>query len=234
MTGETTISHRRYTSALLVFTILHALFFFASLVAIPILAPGSKIPNPFANDATARAFFLSASTAVRVSDFLQFASALCLGIACALLGTVSSVAKLRVLPTLLIVGGGCGATIMLALSALFSWAIVSPGAADLGPALHAFQFLPFLLGGPGWAGFFAIFTVGVTTAIGDALPRWLRSFGYVLSFISVVATLVLLSIVFSPCLPIARFPGFLWLIAVCVVLTRRHNQSFGQKLLREE
>ena len=229
MTGETTISHRRYTSALPVFTILHALLFVASLVAIPIMAPGSKIPNPFTNDATARAFFLSAATAIRVSAFLQLASALCLGIACALLGTLASIPKLKVLPTVLIVSGGCGATIMQALSALFSWAIASPGSADLGPALHAFQFVPFLLGGPGWAGFFAIFTAGVTIGIGDHLPRWLRSSGYLLSFISAAATLVLVSIVFSPCLPLARFPGFLWLIAVSGFFARRHYQSLGQK-----
>jgi hypothetical protein len=228
MTGDTSISLRPITRALRIFAILHALFFFASLAAIPLLAPGSKIPNPFAIDGTTQAFFLSAATAIRVSDFLQLASALCLGIACALLGTASSISRLRGLPTLLIIGGGCGAAIMLALSALFSWAIVSPGApADLGPSLHAFQFIPFLLGGPGWAGFFAIFSAGVTIGVGGVLPRWVRRFGYFLSFISAAATLVLLSIAFSPCLPISRFPGFLWLIAISGFLTRRHNQNFG-------
>jgi len=110
---------------------------------------------------------------------------------------------------------------MLALSALFSWAIAAPGAADLGPALHAFQFIPFLLGGPGWAGFFAIFLAALTFQARGHSPRWLRLSGYVLSFISIAATGVLLSIVFSPCLPLARFLGFLWLIAVSLYLLRR-------------
>lgn len=215
-----TISAQRYAKTLLTFTTLHFLFFFASLVAIPILAPGSRIPNPFANDASTKTFFLNAAPAIRVSDFLQLASALCLGVAGSLFQDSMPRTGPWKTPEWLIVAGGGGAATMLALSALFSWAIASPGAADLGPALHAFQFIPFLLGGPGWAGFFAIFLAGITIGARELLPRWLRFAGYSLSFVSAAATPVLLSIVFSPCLPIARFLGFLWLIAVSIYLFR--------------
>jgi hypothetical protein len=208
-------------SSLITFTALHFLFFFASLVAIPILAPGSRIPNPFGNDANMRTFFLNAASAIRVSDFLQLASALCLGASSTLFcNALGQTGDRRTAPWL-IAGGGSGAAVMLALSSLFSWAMVSPGAADLGSALHAFQFIPFLLGGPGWAGFFAIFLAGVTIGTRGLLPRWLRIAGYFLIFVSAAATPVLLSIVFSPCLPIARFLGFVWLIAVSIDLTRR-------------
>lgn len=214
-----TISTRQPLKALFTLTTLHVLFFVASLVAIPVLAPGSRIPNPFGNDANTRTFFLTAAVAIRVSDFLQLASALCLGATSALFGSVLEQNR-RETASWLTAVGGAGASVMLALSALFSWAIVSPGAADLGPALHAFQFIPFLLGGPGWAGFFAIFLAGLTLAARELLPRWLRIIGYSLSFISAAATPVLLNIVFSPCLPIARFLGFLWLIGVSICLVR--------------
>ena len=222
MTGDTAAtSTRGYAKLLLTFTTLHFLFFVASLVAIPFLAPGSKIPNPFVDDANVRSFFISAAAAIRVSDFLQLASALCLGMVSALFcHSVLGPSQRQVSPWLIIVGGS-GSALMLALSALFSWAIVPPGAADLGPSLHAFQFIPFLLGGPGWAGFFAIFLAGLSIGARDVLPRWLRLAGYALSFVSAAATPVLLSIVFSPCLPIARFLGFLWLIVVSFYLHRR-------------
>jgi len=185
------------------------------------LAPGSRIPNPFGNDAVMRTFFLTASGAIRVSDFLQLASALCLAALSPLLSNALSASHRRNAPAWLTLAGGAGASIMLCLSALFSWAIVSPGAADLGPALHAFQFIPFLLGGPAWAGFFAIFLAGVALGGREILPRWLFYAGLFLSLIAAAATPVLLSIIFSPCLPIARFLGFVWLVVVSIYFARR-------------
>jgi hypothetical protein len=225
-----TTSKQQPARALFAFTTLHFLFFFASLIAIPILAPGSRIPNPFANDANTRTFFLTAAPAIRVSDFLQLASAICLGLAAALFSTAIPQVDHRKTSAWLIAVGGSGAAIMLALSALFSWAIIAPGATDLGPALHAFQFIPFLLGGPGWAGFFAILLAGVTMETRSLLPRWLRLSGYFLCFVSAAATPVLLSIVFSPCLPIARFLGFLWLIAISITIHKRRGMTVEKKL----
>lgn len=224
MTLDTTTSFspaQRPAKILIAFATLHFAFFFASLIAIPIIAPGSRIPNPFGNDASVRAFYLTASSAVRVSDFLQLASALCLAALSPFLSDAPSVSNRRSTSSWLTLAGGLGAAIMLSLSALFSWAIVSPGATDLGPAFHAFQFIPFLLGGPGWAGFFAIFLAGISLGARGVLPRWLIGAGLFLACISALATPVLLTIVFSPCLPVARFLGFIWLIVLSVYLARR-------------
>jgi hypothetical protein len=212
---------KRPATILIAFTVLHFAFFFASLIAIPIIAPGSRIPNPFGNDAEIRTFFLTASAAIRLSCSLQFASALCLAALGPLLSDALSVSNRRSLSSWLTLAGGLGAAIMLSLSALFSWTIVSPGATDLGAALHAFQFVPFLLGGPGWAGFFAIFLAGISMEARGVLPRWLIGTGLFLSCVSTLATPVLLTIVFSPCLPIARFLGFVWLILISIYLARR-------------
>ena len=224
MTFDATTSFspaKRPAKILITFATLHFVLFFASLIAIPTLAPGSRIPNPFGNDAEVRTFFLTASSAVRVSDFLQLASALCLAALSPLLSDALSASNRRSSPSWLTLAGGLGAAIMLSLSAVFSWAIVSPGAADLGPALHAFQFIPFLLGGPAWAGFFAIFLAGISMGARGVLPRWLTGTGIFLACVSTLATPVLLTIVFAPCLPIARFLGFVWLIVLSVYLARQ-------------
>ncbi len=210
---------KRPRKALIYVAVCHFVFFFLSLVAIPILAPRARIPNPFGNDEAMRTFFLTASFPIRVSDFLQLASASCLAVLSPLLS--NAMRERRGSASALTLSGGIGAAVMLSLSALFSWAIVSPGAPDPGPALHVFQFAPFLLGGPGWAGFFAVFLAGICAGIRDVLPRALWGAGLFLSFISALATAVLLSISFSPCLPIARFLGFIWLIVVCLYLVRR-------------
>jgi hypothetical protein len=224
MTLDTTDSFnpaKRPAKILIVFTTLHCMFFFASLIAFFVLAPGARIPNPFGNDTDVRTFLLTASAAVRVSDFLQLASALCLAALSPLLSDALSVSNRRGTPSWLTLAGGLGAASMLSLSAVFSWAIVAPGTADLGPALHAFQFIPFLLGGPAWAGFFAIFLAGISMGLRGVLPRWLIGTGLFLACISALATPVLLTIIFSPCLPIARFLGFVWLIVISIYLSGR-------------
>lgn len=83
------------------------------------------------------------------------------------------------------------------------------------------QFVPFLLGGPGWAGFFALFLAGVAMAESGALPRWMVTSGYFLSLISALATLVLVTIVAAVCLPVARFLSFLWLIVTAILVARK-------------
>ena len=114
---------------------------------------------------------------------------------------------------------------MLALAALSSWALASPGAIDPGMAFRALQFMPFLLGGPGWAGFFALFLAGVTMGAKDFMPRWTLWSGYFLSFVPAFATLVLVTIGAAVCLPVARFLGFMWLIVVGVYIDRRSFPS---------
>lgn len=210
------------TRIAVLFAVLYAAFLIASLVVVPILAPGAKIPNPFGSDDASRTFFLNNSGAIRVSDFLQLASAVCLAALGATISTAytpstrtgtSMAAGLTLL-------GSIAAAVLLAIAALCSWALASPGAVDLGSAFRTLQFLPFLMGGPGWAGFFALMLAGVALGGIGALPRWVVWAGYFLSVVSAVATLVMLTINAAVCLPIARFLGFVWLILAAMYLTR--------------
>jgi hypothetical protein len=71
---------------------------------------------------------------------------------------------------------------------------------------------------PGWAAFFALFAAGVAMGTRGIVPRWVSASGYILALVSAVARLVLVTIYASPCLPVARFLGFLWLILVSLLL----------------
>jgi hypothetical protein len=202
------------------FAVLHAVFFIGSLIVVPILAPGAKIPNPFGPADASRNFFLNNTEAIRVSAFLQLASAVSLA---ALGATISSVYKAgrgTSVASALTLLGSIGAAILLAMAALCSWALASPGAVDPGSTFHVLQFLPFLMGGPGWAGFFALFLAGIALGAVSVLPTWAVWAGYFLSFVSALATLVMLTISAAVCLPIGRFLGFFWLIFAAIYVNR--------------
>ncbi len=68
-----------------------------------------------------------------------------------------------------------------------------------------------------------MFLAGLALAGASVLPRWAVWAGYFLSFVSGLATLVMLTLGVAPCLPIARFLGFLWLIFAAFYLTRKVN-----------
>ena len=106
-----------------------------------------------------------------------------------------------------------------------AWALASPGAVEPGSAFRTLQFLPFLMGGPGWAGFFALLMAGAALGGSGELPRWAVWIGYFLALISALATLVLLTIDAAPCLPVARFLGFVWLIYAAVYATPQTERA---------
>jgi hypothetical protein len=199
---------------------LYAAFLIASFIVVPVLAPGARIPNPFGADDASRTFFLNNPRAIQVSDLLQLASACCFAGMTAALAGLQRIKGAPSVASAMTEVGGMGAAVLLSLAALCSWAIASPGAVYPGPAFHTLQFLPFLFGGPGWAGFFALFLAGVAMGAKGNVPRWLVAIGYFLSIVAALATLVLVTINASPCLPVARFIGFVWLIVVSILLAR--------------
>jgi len=209
-------------TALIVAAVAHFAFFLASILAIPLLARGSRIPNPFGLDTETRAFLHSAAAAVRVADFLQLASALCLAVLGALLAERFRSSRANASPSLALIGS-LGAAAMLSVSALTSWAMAAPGITDWGLSFHTLQFVPFLFGGPGWAGFFSIFLASASAAATRNVPGWITACGYALACVSALATLTLLTIFASPCLPIARFLGFIWLILIAAYSARQRR-----------
>lgn len=206
-------SERDTNRTAVVLALLHAILFLASLVIIPILAPSARIPNPFGPDEPSRRFFIENAAAIRLSDWLQLASAGCLAaLGCVWPRSVQESRQTR-RTTNLIAAGSIGSALFLALAAFTSWSLASPGTLDPGSSFRALQFLPFLFGGPGWAAFFALFLFGITQASAGRLPRWMLWLGYGLSVTSALATLVLLTLAAAPFLPLTRFLAFLWLIA---------------------
>ena len=219
---------RETNRAAIVLAVLHAGFFIVSLVLIPVLAPSAKIPNPFGPDESSRRFFLENAVAIRWSDWLQLASAVCLAaLGCVWPRSVQDSHQSRG-ATNLMMAGSLGSAVLLALAAFTSWSLASPGAVDPGSAFRNLQFLPFLLGGPGWAAFFTLFLLGAARSSARGIPRWMQWSGYGLSLTASLSTLVLITLGAAPFLPLTRFIGFLWLIGAAALLSRARRSAGSQ------
>jgi hypothetical protein len=119
-------------------------------------------------------------------------------------------------------------------SAMTMWTMLRPGVIDHPQLVLALYYFGFALGGPGFSVPMGLLMAGisVTAAFMKLLPRWLIVFGL---FLAVAGELSWLHLAYPTLLfliPLVRFPGFIWLIAVGFLLpkTRRayRNEAFPQ------
>jgi hypothetical protein len=119
--------------------------------------------------------------------------------------------------------GGILAAGSLALSGLVTW-VVADTAHSLGPAVaRALTHLSFGAGAGGFVEPFALLVTGVAvpSLLLGLTPRTLAWTGLAIAAVGMVSTLTLLTSALYPTLPIVRFGGLLWLLAVSVLLRPR-------------
>jgi hypothetical protein len=116
---------------------------------------------------------------------------------------------------------------------LYSWILSVPDVVSASAALvHALYFLSFLFGGVAFAVGFGLLAAGVsiTSYFRHLLPVWLVAFGLAIAVAGELSSLSLIWYPASFLLPIARFGGFVWLLAVAVSLpkTRANDTTEGR------
>ena len=203
--------------SLLFAAIVFAGLFVASLVVVAAMTGGGHFPSPFEPVTATHAFFAENRDALRLGAFLQFGASVPLAIFAATASSRLRFLGIEAAGTWIALVGGVLASTMAALSALLQWTLVQP---DLGTEARALHCLAWATGGPGFVVPFGLLVAGiaVTGGLSRKLPRWGMASGL---FVAAAAELSSLSIVFSPAmvlLPIARFTGLAWLIAVGALL----------------
>ncbi|MBB5338127.1 hypothetical protein [Tunturiibacter gelidoferens] len=212
---------------------IHILLFAAGLVAAATLRHGAPYINPFAAGETVRAFFEQNPTAVRVSNFFLFASAVPLG-----LFAVTMVSRLRFLGvraagTNIALFGGLTAASALILSGLFGWVLSLPDVAASVPMVRAILFLSFLFGGAAYAVGFGLLAAGVcvTSYFYRLLPRWLIALGMLVAVAGEFSSLSLVAYPANFLIPITRYLGFIWLLLAAVKLTKSRDEAGAASVL---
>jgi len=208
--------------SLILLVTVHLLIFVSGLVTASVLRHGAHFATPFASAEELRAFLALSPTAVRVSNFFLFGSAIPFGIF-----AVTTVSRLhfmgvRAAGTNIALLGGLIATIALILSGCVGWILSVPEVVASAPIVKAVNFLNFLLGGVVFAVGFGLLAAGVsvTCYFMRLLPRWLVAFGMLLALTGEASSLSLIAYPANFFIPITRYLGFIWMFSVAVALTR--------------
>ncbi|WP_245721531.1 hypothetical protein [Nocardia crassostreae] len=194
--------------------------FVAGLAISTVRAGGSPFPSPFGEPGEALDYFRDQGAAVRTGAVLQFASAIPLA-----LYVATAAARLRrfgegFAPALAAVGGTLAAAFLM-LSGVVSWVLTVPEVVTDPALVRALHTLAFLCGGPGNVMAAGLLIAGIALgALPGRLARWLIAAGLVVALIALCTTAALTFTAAAFLLPIARFGGMAWLIAVGFLLPR--------------
>jgi hypothetical protein len=221
-------SHPRFRGpSLILLATVHVLIFVAGLVVAGVLRHGAAYVTPFAPAEAVRSFFTQSPTAVRVSSFFLFASAVPFGIF-----AVTTVSRLRHLGvraagTNIALLGGLTATIALLLSGIVGWVLSVPEVSASAPVTKAIDFLNFLLGGAVYAVGFGLLAAGVsvTSYFMRLLPRWIVALGMLVALAGELSSFSLIAYPANFFIPIARYGGFIWMFSMAVGLTRTRTPA---------
>ena len=179
-------------------------------------------PVPWDSADTIVAFFRLRPSAVMLCAFLQFGSAIPLGIF-----TASAVSRMRFLginaagPNIALFGGFATAILMTA-NAMVLWTMTYPGVASDRTLTVALYYLSFGFGGPCYSVSIGLLMAGlsVPALLGKLTPKWIAILGLVLAAIGELSWLNMEFPQALPLIPLTRFPGFVWMIAMGFALPR--------------
>jgi hypothetical protein len=217
-TSSSTDVDRHRGPSLPALAIVYVVLFVASVALPTAIGGGEHFPSPFAAAGDAARYFAEHRGAVLLAVFLQFGSAIPLGILVAGIASRLQFLGLRATGVHITLVGGILAAMFQATSACIEWVLVQPGVADT----HALHLLQFATGGPGFVVPFGLFIAGaaVTSGLSQLAPRWVMFTGLVIAAIAELSSFTYLADGLAILLPIARFAGFAWLIAIAVVLPK--------------
>lgn len=180
----------------------------------------AQVPHPDAAAATVLAYDQEHQTVMRIGGFLAFAAALPLAI-----WTATAYRRLRTLGVtapgaVIALSGGLLAAASLALSGLLTWGTGQLGDANTPAVARALADLGFAVGSAGFVAPFGLLLAGVAVPalILGLMPRPLAWAGLVIAAVSVLSTFTLLTPALDATLPVGRFAGLAWLVAVSVTL----------------
>ncbi len=204
---------------------LYTVLFNAGLYPVTMLAGGQNWPGPWESQQHVLAYFQSHHDPVIWCVFLQFGATVCLGLFCVctvsrlhFLGIRAAGVWIALLGGLLTVANGM-------VAGLAAWTMIRPNVVQHNDVLVGLFYLSYALGGPGFSVPIGLFMAGVsvTAGITRMIPSWLAFFGLILASAGELSWFHLIrpEMFFLFLIPFVRFPGFIWLILIGLLLPRR-------------
>lgn len=188
-------------------------------------------PSPFGDPAASLTYFREQPDAVRTASVLLFGSSVPLLVYAATVSVRLRQLGMTAPGSAIALAGGVLAAGALASSGLLQWTLASPEVRGSEPVVRALQDLTFLSGGPAHVVFLGLLIAGIAIPglVLGLLPRPLAWAGLVIAGLAELSFLTLAWPPLGLLIPLARFPGLLWLVAVGFVLPHRASRTPSER-----
>ena len=210
--------------------VVSAVLFALSLAVLGNSAAGTRFPHPDDSPSAMQAYFLANAAHAQLCALFQFGAAIALGIFTAAATNRLHSLGIRAPGVRIALFGGWLAAFNSLLVASLIWVLAQSGVAQDAAVAHAIYLFAFALGGTGYAAAIGLLCAGLSlpSLFSGLLPRWLAICGLVIAVIGELSWLGLILPRFNICIPLARFPGYLWVIAAGFTLPRSVSQKTDQ------
>ena len=187
------------------------------------LSGGAILASPFGATADVAHRFHEFWLATRVSAWLQFGSAVPLGIYAATAYARLQRLGVRVPGPGIGFFGGIVASTMLMTSALTQWVLSRPEITGDATLVQALNFFSFITGSVGFVVGMGLLIAGIAVPalILHLTPRWLAVAGIVLAALAELSFLAMVAEPLQFLFPIGRFLGLIWILLAGYLLPRR-------------
>src|SRR3954447_1864151 len=190
-------------------------------------ALGGVFPSPFGDPVAIVRYVSNQPDALRLSAVLLFGSLVPFVVYAA-----TASARLRQLGVTapgatIALAGGIVAGAALAVSGLLEWVLSRPAVGGSESVVRALHDLAFLFGGPAHVVFLGLLLAGMAVPglLLGLLPRATAWTGLVIAGLAELSVLTLVWPQLGVLVPLARFPGLLWLVVAGVQLPRRRPRG---------
>jgi hypothetical protein len=215
-----------------ILALLYTVLFCVGLYPVTGLYKQPHWPDPWEPASVIVPYFQTYGARVLFCLVLQLGAMICLGIFVATVVSRLHFLGARTVGTSIALLGGFLVVSDAIAGTMAMWTLLRPGVLADPPLMLALYYLGYGLGGPGFSVPMGLLMAGVsvTAAFLKLLPRWIIVLGLILA---VAGELSCLHLAFPKLLfliPLVRFPGFIWLIAVGFSLPKTRRPSGSEAL----
>ena len=211
--------------------ILYTVLFCAGLFPVTFFGGAPYWPGPAAPASAIVSYFQTHTTKVLACVFLQTGANICLGLFAATVVSRLHFLGVRAAGACIALFGGFLVAFDSIAAALTTWTMIRPAVAQNSSVLLGLYYLSFAFGGLGFSIPMGLLMAGVsvTAAFMKLLPKWIIVLGLILAAAGELSTLHLIFPRLIFLIPLTRFPGFIWIIAVGFALPRSRSVRAQQQ-----
>jgi hypothetical protein len=202
---------------------LYALLFLAGLAPVTMFGGMPYWPGPWEAPDVITSFFQTQSSRVLTCVFLQTGATVCLGLFTAVVVSRLQFLGIRAAGVYIALFGGF-LTVFDGMAASFAaWTVTRPVIAHDPQSILVLNYLGYALGGPGFSIPMGLLMAGVSVSAGikKLIPRWVMVLGLFLAACGELSVFHMISPQLLFLIPLTRFPGFIWIVAVGFALPNR-------------